>query len=61
MHGRGPLVLGKVSLSSWFLTLKFVDHQPMFRNLALSDRVLLGLSLITADVNQLSQVLMNCH
>jgi len=54
-------VLGKVSLSSWFLTLKFVDHQPMFRNLALSDRVLLGLSLITADVNQLSQVLMNCH
>jgi signal transduction histidine kinase len=40
-------------------TLKFVGHQPMFRNLTLANLVRLDLPPITADVNQLSQVLMN--
>ena len=56
----GPLVLGKVSLFKLVSeTLKFVDHQPMFRNLTLTNRVPLDLPPITADVNQLSQILMN--
>jgi signal transduction histidine kinase len=56
----GPLLLGKVSLFRLVgETLKFVEHQPMFRNLTLTNLVSLDLPLITADVNQLSQVLMN--
>lgn len=56
----GPLVLGKVSLFKLVSeTLKFVEHQPMFRNLTLTNRVPLDLPPITADVNQLSQILMN--
>ena len=56
----GPLLLGKVSLFRLVgETLKFVEHQPMFRNLTLANLVPLDLPLVTADVNQLSQVLMN--
>jgi signal transduction histidine kinase len=56
----GPLLLGKVSLFRLVgETLKFVEHQPMFRNLTLFNLVPLDLPLITADVNQLSQILMN--
>jgi signal transduction histidine kinase len=56
----GPLLLGKVNLFKLVAeTLKFVEHQPMFRHLALANRVPLDLPPITADVNQLSQILMN--
>jgi signal transduction histidine kinase len=56
----GPLLLGKVNLFRLVgETLKFVEHQPMFRNLALTNLVPLDLPPITADVNQLSQILMN--
>ncbi len=56
----GPLLLGKVNLFKLVAeTLKFVDHQPMFRHLTLDNRVSLDLPAITADVNQLSQILMN--
>ena len=56
----GPLMLGQVSLFKLVAeALKFVEHQPMFRHLTLSNRVPLDLPPITADVNQLSQVLMN--
>jgi signal transduction histidine kinase len=56
----GPLVLGKVSLFKLVReTLNFVEHQPMFRNLTLTNRVPLDLPPLTADVNHLSQILMN--
>src|SRR5271165_6009536 len=56
----GPLLLGKVSLFKLVAeTLKFVEHQPLFRHLTLTNRVPLDLPPITADVNQLSQILMN--
>ncbi len=56
----GPLVLGKVSLFKLVAeTLKFVEHQPMFRHIELDNRVPLDLPAIAADVNQLSQILMN--
>jgi len=56
----GPLVLGKISLFRLVAeTLRFVEHQPMFRHLTITNLVPLDLPLITADVNQLSQILMN--
>jgi signal transduction histidine kinase len=56
----GPPLLGKVSLFKLVAeTLKFVEHQPMFRNLMLTNLVPLDIPPITADVNQLSQILMN--
>src|SRR5271165_1578650 len=56
----GPLLLGKVNLFKLVAeTLKFVEHQPLFCHLALDNRVPLDLPPITADVNQLSQILMN--
>jgi len=56
----GPLLLGKVNLFRLVAeTLKFVEHQPMFRHIIVANRVPLDLPAITADVNQLSQILMN--
>jgi signal transduction histidine kinase len=56
----GPLLLGKVNLFKLVAeTLKFVEHQPMFRHISVANRVPLDLPAITADVNQLSQILMN--
>ena len=56
----GPLLLGKVNLFKLVAeTLKFVERQPMFRHITLANRVPLDLPAITADVNQLSQILMN--
>ena len=56
----GPLLLGKVNLFKLVAeTLKFVEHQPMFRHITLTNCVPLDLPAITADVNQLSQILMN--
>lgn len=56
----GPLTLSKVNL--WRLadeTLKFVAHQPMFRQIEVHNCVPPDLPNITADSNQLSQILMN--
>jgi signal transduction histidine kinase len=56
----GPLLLGRLNLFKLVAeTLKFVEHQPLFRHLTLANRVPLDLPSITADVNQLSQTLMN--
>jgi signal transduction histidine kinase len=56
----GPLLLGKVNLFKLVAeTLKFVERQPLFRHITLANRVPLDLPAITADVNQLSQTLMN--
>ncbi|MGA2905055.1 MAG: ATP-binding protein [Candidatus Korobacteraceae bacterium] len=56
----GPLTLSKVHL--WRLveeTMKFVGHQPMFRQIELQNCIPSDLPSITADANQLSQILMN--
>ena len=56
----GPLTLSKINL--WWLadeTLKFVAHQPMFRQIDLHNCVPPDLPSISADSNQLSQILMN--
>ncbi len=56
----GPLTLSKVNLR-WLAdeALKFVGHQPMFRQIELRNRIPQDLPSITADANQLSQILMN--
>ena len=56
----GPLTLSNVNL--WRLaeeTMKFIAHQPMFRQIELQNCVPPDLPNITADSNQLSQILMN--
>ncbi len=56
----GPLTLSNINL--WRLadeTLKFVAHQPMFRQIELHNCIPPDLPNITADSNQLSQILMN--
>ena len=40
-------------------TLKFLEHQPMFRQIELQNCIPLDLPSISADANQLSQILMN--
>ena len=56
----GPLTLSKVSLRRLAdETLNFVGHQPMFRQIELQNCIPPDLPSITADSNQLSQILMN--
>jgi signal transduction histidine kinase len=56
----GPLVLSKVNLNRLASeTLKFLEHQPMFRGIELQNCIPLDLPNISADGNQLSQILMN--
>ncbi len=56
----GPLTLSKVSLRRLAdETLNFVGHQPMFRQIELQNCIPADLPAITADSNQLSQILMN--
>lgn len=56
----GPLTLSKVSLRRLAdETLNFVGHQPMFRQIELQNCIPPDLPAITADSNQLSQILMN--
>ena len=56
----GPLTLSKVSLRRLAdETLNFVGHQPMFRQIELQNCIPADLPSITADSNQLSQILMN--
>jgi len=56
----GPLTLSQVDLSQLVgNALHFVEHQPLFRGLELQNCVPHDLPVITADANQISQVLMN--
>ncbi len=56
----GPLMLGKVHVGRLLEdTLLFLRHQPMFRHVHLDTRIAGDLPAITADANQLSQILMN--
>jgi signal transduction histidine kinase len=56
----GPLQLGKVNFSRMVdETFAFLRHQPLFRHIKLEKKVPLDLPAITADANQISQVLMN--
>ena len=55
-----PLTLSNVNLQ--IVTeeaLRFVGHQPMFRNIELQNCVPANLPTIVADANQISQILMN--
>jgi signal transduction histidine kinase len=56
----GPLQLSKISLERLVNeALVFLQHQPMFRSIVLETKIPPDLPSITADSNQLSQVLMN--
>jgi len=56
----GPLTLSKVNLSRLVTdALKFLERQPMFRQIELQNCIPLDLPAISADANQVSQVLMN--
>ncbi len=56
----GPLLLGRIHLDGLVSeTVAFIAHQPMFRSIKLENRVPSNLPAITADANQISQVLMN--
>ena len=55
-----PLKLSMVNLHRLAgETLKFLEHQPMFRQIKLQNCTPLDLPSISADTNQLSQILMN--
>jgi signal transduction histidine kinase len=56
----GPLTLSNVNLQLLVgETLKFLEHQPMFRRIELQNCIPADLPSISADANQLSQILMN--
>ncbi|MGC2110510.1 MAG: ATP-binding protein [Candidatus Korobacteraceae bacterium] len=56
----GPLTLSRVNLQRLAgETLKFLEHQPMFRRIELQNCIPADLPSISADANQLSQILMN--
>jgi signal transduction histidine kinase len=56
----GPLTLTRVDLPQLVDdALKFVEHQPLFRTLQLQNCVPHDLPILTADANQVSQILMN--
>ena len=56
----GPLTLSKVNLRRLVdETMKFLEHQPMFRQIQLQNCIPLDLPSISADANQVSQILMN--
>ena len=56
----GPLLLSKISLERLVdETFSFLRHQPMFRGIELQKEIAPDLPDISADANQLSQVLMN--
>jgi signal transduction histidine kinase len=56
----GPLTLSKVNLQRLTSeTLRFLEHQPMFRQIELQNCIPADLPPLSADANQLSQILMN--
>ena len=57
---QGPLTLSQIDLRQLVAdALRFVEHQPLFRWIQLQNCVPHDLPRITADSNQLSQILMN--
>jgi signal transduction histidine kinase len=57
---QGPLTLSQVDLRQLVKdAMRFVEHQPLFRAIQLQNCVPKDLPRITADANQLSQILMN--
>ncbi|HWR35192.1 MAG TPA: ATP-binding protein [Clostridia bacterium] len=56
----GPLLISKINLDRLVAeTLNFVAHQPMFRGIAMLKNIPQDLPAISADANQISQVIMN--
>jgi len=56
----GPLLISKISLFRLVADcINFVAHQPMFRGIELTAHIPPDLPVITADANQLSQIVMN--
>ncbi|MFB3812825.1 MAG: sensor histidine kinase [Terriglobales bacterium] len=56
----GPLQLAKLNFERLVNdTFAFLSHQPMFRNIRLAKHIAPDLPSVTADANQISQVLMN--
>jgi signal transduction histidine kinase len=55
-----PLTISRISLERMVTeTLNFLHHQPMFRNIHVATEISEDLPMISADANQLSQILMN--
>ena len=56
----GPLLISKISLDRLVTeAINFVGHQPMFRSIELEKHIPEDLPAISADANQLSQIVMN--
>jgi signal transduction histidine kinase len=56
----GPLLINKINLDRLVgEAFYFLQHQPMFRRISLEKKIPADLPQISADANQLSQVLMN--
>ncbi len=56
----GPLLINKINLDRLVAeAFYFLQHQPMFRRISLEKKFNADLPQISADANQLSQVLMN--
>jgi signal transduction histidine kinase len=56
----GPLLINKINLDRLVAeAFYFLQHQPMFRRITLEKKIPADLPQISADANQLSQVLMN--
>ena len=56
----GPLLINHINFEKLVSeTMHFLQHQPMFRTILLEKAIAADLPQITADANQLSQVLMN--
>ena len=56
----GPLLINKINLDRLVAeAFYFLQHQPMFRRITLEKKIPAELPQISADANQLSQVLMN--
>lgn len=56
----GPLLINHINMDKLVSeTMHFLQHQPMFRTILLEKEIPADLPQISADANQLSQVLMN--
>ena len=56
----GPLTISRISVERMVNeTMNFLHHQPMFRNIHVATEISEDLPMISADANQLSQILMN--
>lgn len=56
----GPLLINHINLDKLVSeTMNFLQHQPMFRSINLEKKIPEDMPQISADANQLSQVLMN--